>query len=140
MLTQYPVVTASAIADDPIEHLQCDRSELESKVLLVSVVPDRISIQNSRHCWRSHLPHASALIQRDFGCVLEEQETKQLPYVAKVDLHPLSTVSPDSNSTIVELQAKARLVSEDNFIPFCRPHPSFIAPLAVEASVVLRQG
>ncbi|GFT18673.1 hypothetical protein TNCV_2276801 [Trichonephila clavipes] len=32
------------------------------------------------------LPHASALIQRHFGCVLGEQETKQLPLVAKVEL------------------------------------------------------
>ncbi|GFT12145.1 hypothetical protein TNCV_127821 [Trichonephila clavipes] len=31
-------------------------------------------------------PHASALIQRDFGCVLGERQTKQLPHVAKVDL------------------------------------------------------
>ncbi|GFX12507.1 hypothetical protein TNCV_2930011 [Trichonephila clavipes] len=48
-----------------------------------SVVPARIS---SRHCWRSPLPHALALIQRDFGCVLGVQQTKQLPHVAKVDL------------------------------------------------------
>ncbi|GFW24126.1 hypothetical protein TNCV_4951701 [Trichonephila clavipes] len=40
----------------------------------------------SRHCWRSPLPQASALIQRDFGCVLGVQQTKQLPHVAKVDL------------------------------------------------------
>ncbi|GFV77710.1 hypothetical protein TNCV_1574591 [Trichonephila clavipes] len=51
-----------------------------------SVVPARISIQSSRHCWRSPLPYASALIQRDFGCVLGVQQTKQLPHVAKVDL------------------------------------------------------
>ncbi|GFU44575.1 hypothetical protein TNCV_1506831 [Trichonephila clavipes] len=37
-------------------------------------------------CWRSPLPHASALFQRDFGCVLGVQQTKQLPHVAKVDL------------------------------------------------------
>ncbi|GFV73189.1 hypothetical protein TNCV_2374611 [Trichonephila clavipes] len=52
----------------------------------VHVVPARISSQSSRHCWRSPLPHASALIQRDFGCVLGVQQTKQLPHVAKVDL------------------------------------------------------
>ncbi|GFV78373.1 hypothetical protein TNCV_95301 [Trichonephila clavipes] len=46
----------------------------------------KISSQSSRHCWRSPLPHASALIQRDFGCVLGVQQTKQLPHVAKVDL------------------------------------------------------
>ncbi|GFX45367.1 hypothetical protein TNCV_1026271 [Trichonephila clavipes] len=32
------------------------------------------------------LPHASALIQRDFGCVVGVQKTKQLPHVAKADL------------------------------------------------------
>ncbi|GFW63526.1 hypothetical protein TNCV_401921 [Trichonephila clavipes] len=51
-----------------------------------SVVPARISSQSSRHCWRSPLPHASALIQRDFGCLLAIQQTNQLPHVAKVDL------------------------------------------------------
>ncbi|GFT43915.1 hypothetical protein TNCV_1183461 [Trichonephila clavipes] len=50
------------------------------------VVPARISSQSRRHCWRSPLPHASALIQRGFGCVLGVQQTKQLPHVAKVDL------------------------------------------------------
>ncbi|GFX77875.1 histone-lysine N-methyltransferase SETMAR [Trichonephila clavipes] len=50
------------------------------------VVPARISSQSSRQCWRSPLPHALALIQRDFGCVLGVQQTKQLQHVAKVDL------------------------------------------------------
>ncbi|GFS58662.1 hypothetical protein TNCV_4518201 [Trichonephila clavipes] len=50
------------------------------------MVPARISSQSSRHCWRSPLPHASSLIQRDVGCVLGVQQTKQLPYVAKVNL------------------------------------------------------
>ncbi|GFS74039.1 uncharacterized protein TNCV_2943191 [Trichonephila clavipes] len=45
-----------------------------------------INSQSSRHCWKSSLPHASALIQRDFGCVLGVQQTEQLPHVAKVDL------------------------------------------------------
>ncbi|GFY20414.1 hypothetical protein TNCV_210461 [Trichonephila clavipes] len=36
------------------------------------------------------MPHASALIQRDFGCILGVQQTKQLPHVAKVDLEVLS--------------------------------------------------
>ncbi|GFS57884.1 hypothetical protein TNCV_2909651 [Trichonephila clavipes] len=52
----------------------------------MSCVESRISSQRSRHCWRSPLPHASALIQRYFGCVLGEQQTKHLPHVAKVDL------------------------------------------------------
>ncbi|GFX96416.1 hypothetical protein TNCV_2055331 [Trichonephila clavipes] len=47
--------------------------------------PAGISSQSSHHCWRSPLPHASALIQRYFGCVLGVQQTKQLPYVVKVD-------------------------------------------------------
>ncbi|GFU19797.1 hypothetical protein TNCV_4283421 [Trichonephila clavipes] len=47
--------------------------------------PAQISSQSSHHCWRSPLPHASALIQRDFRCVLGVQQTKQLPHVAKVD-------------------------------------------------------
>ncbi|GFV55043.1 hypothetical protein TNCV_3377171 [Trichonephila clavipes] len=50
------------------------------------MVPARISSQSSHHCWRSPLPHASALIQRDFGCALGVQQTKQLSHVAKVDL------------------------------------------------------
>ncbi|GFU44242.1 hypothetical protein TNCV_2151961 [Trichonephila clavipes] len=50
------------------------------------VVPARISSQSNRHGWRSPLPHASALIQGDFGCVLGVQQTKQLPHVAKVVL------------------------------------------------------
>ncbi|GFU99150.1 uncharacterized protein TNCV_1228641 [Trichonephila clavipes] len=50
------------------------------------VVPDRISSQRSRNFRKSPLPHASALIQIDFGCVIGVQQTKQLPHVAKVDL------------------------------------------------------
>ncbi|GFW05060.1 hypothetical protein TNCV_598541 [Trichonephila clavipes] len=50
------------------------------------MIPARINVQSSRHCWRSPLLHASALIQRDFGCVIEVQQTRQLPHVAKVDL------------------------------------------------------
>ncbi|GFY20095.1 hypothetical protein TNCV_2147881 [Trichonephila clavipes] len=49
-------------------------------------VRGHISSQSSRHCWRSSLPHASALIQRDFRCVLGVQQTKKLPHVAKIDL------------------------------------------------------
>ncbi|GFU88230.1 hypothetical protein TNCV_846231 [Trichonephila clavipes] len=48
-------------------------------------LPESVTTQISRHCWRSQLPHASALIQRDFGCVLGVQQTKKLPHVAKVD-------------------------------------------------------
>ncbi|GFW20094.1 uncharacterized protein TNCV_2320351 [Trichonephila clavipes] len=107
-------------------------------IVIKIVVPARISSQSSHHCWRSPLPHASALIQRDFGCVLGVQQIKQLPHVAKVDLHPLSTMSPDSNPTIVVFRQMRD--SSVNFIPFCHPHPSFVSPFAVETSVVLRQG
>ncbi|GFS99024.1 hypothetical protein TNCV_1890351 [Trichonephila clavipes] len=51
-----------------------------------SVVPAKNRSRSSRHCWRSPLPHTSALIQGDFGCVLGVQQIKQLPHVAKVDL------------------------------------------------------
>ncbi|GFV71216.1 uncharacterized protein TNCV_2429631 [Trichonephila clavipes] len=50
------------------------------------MIPARISSQISRHCWTSQLSHASALIQRDFRCVLLVKQTKKLPHVVKVDL------------------------------------------------------
>ncbi|GFX43512.1 hypothetical protein TNCV_4875321 [Trichonephila clavipes] len=62
------------------EHRKCNTKKDKS------VVPARISSQSSRHWWRSSLLRASALIRRDFGCVLWVQQTKQLPHVAKVDL------------------------------------------------------
>ncbi|GFV92884.1 hypothetical protein TNCV_1692771 [Trichonephila clavipes] len=55
------------------------------------MVPARISSQSSRHPWRSPLPYASALIQRDFGYVLGVQQTKQLQHVAKVNLRASQT-------------------------------------------------
>ncbi|GFS72458.1 hypothetical protein TNCV_2116081 [Trichonephila clavipes] len=64
----------------------CFKRPMNKPALHYSVVPDRISSQSSRHCWRSPMPHASALIPRDFGCVLGEQQTKQLPHITKVDL------------------------------------------------------
>ncbi|GFT28474.1 hypothetical protein TNCV_428881 [Trichonephila clavipes] len=76
-------------------YLICDVPPLEDTSLEVSarargvglsVVPARISSQSSQHCWISRLPHASALIQRDFGYVLVIQHTKQLPQIVKVDL------------------------------------------------------
>ncbi|GFY01847.1 hypothetical protein TNCV_1468351 [Trichonephila clavipes] len=60
--------------------------KIYNKHSVYGVVPARISSQSSRHCWRSPLPHASALIQRDFGCILGVQQIKQLPHVAKADL------------------------------------------------------
>ncbi|GFW01691.1 uncharacterized protein TNCV_4086061 [Trichonephila clavipes] len=48
--------------------------------------PARISSQSSHHCGRSPLPHASTLIQTDFGCALGVRQTKQLRHDAKVDL------------------------------------------------------
>ncbi|GFV48992.1 hypothetical protein TNCV_2164821 [Trichonephila clavipes] len=63
-------------------------SALETAIerLLCKVVPARISSQSNRHCWRSPLPHVSVLIQRDLGCDLGVQQTKQIPHVAKVNL------------------------------------------------------
>ncbi|GFW32005.1 hypothetical protein TNCV_2600321 [Trichonephila clavipes] len=73
--------------DTPLNFFMLGGTYVVPPILIhLFVVPARISSQSSRHCWRSPLPHASALIQRDFGCVLGVQQTKQLPHVAKVDL------------------------------------------------------
>ncbi|GFY06578.1 hypothetical protein TNCV_3524341 [Trichonephila clavipes] len=45
---------------------------------------------------------------------------------------PLATVSPNSNPTILMLQAKEGFVSKNKVVPFRCPCPSFIAPLALE--------
>ncbi|GFY34157.1 uncharacterized protein TNCV_2504601 [Trichonephila clavipes] len=60
--------------------------KIRSRFTTRAKIPARISSQSSRHCCRSSVPHALALIQRDFGCVLGVQQTKQLPHVAKTDL------------------------------------------------------
>ncbi|GFX02566.1 hypothetical protein TNCV_728201 [Trichonephila clavipes] len=62
------------------------RYALTSKGLVRSGVPARISSQSSRHWWRSPLPRASALSQRDFACVLGVQQKKKLPHAANVVL------------------------------------------------------
>ncbi|GFY03287.1 hypothetical protein TNCV_1172461 [Trichonephila clavipes] len=84
------VVTCNLFEETILVKLGVTRSKtLSYNLLNLStnfVVPAKISSQSSRHCWRSPLPHASALIQRDFGCVLGVQQTKQLPNVTKVDL------------------------------------------------------
>ncbi|GFV63243.1 uncharacterized protein TNCV_1731831 [Trichonephila clavipes] len=49
------------------------------------MVPARISSQSSLHCWRSPLDFGCVTEHIHFGCVLGEQQTKQLPHVAKVD-------------------------------------------------------
>ncbi|GFW74463.1 hypothetical protein TNCV_2413621 [Trichonephila clavipes] len=68
-------------AFDPPE---CSPSKLNrAKSYCHLVVPARISSQSSRHCWSPPLPHASALIPRDFGCVLGVEQTKQLPHFSK---------------------------------------------------------
>ncbi|GFV24883.1 amyloid protein-binding protein 2 [Trichonephila clavipes] len=71
-----------AIAHEDLAYASYVYEYSSGRFKAASVVPARIS----SHCWRSPLPHASALIQRDFGCVLGVQRTKQLPHVAKVDL------------------------------------------------------
>ncbi|GFW19245.1 hypothetical protein TNCV_255721 [Trichonephila clavipes] len=68
-------------------------------------------------------------------CVLVESD---IP-IPSYPQHPISTESQDSNPTIVLLKKDAKLVSKDNFVAFCHSHPSFLAPLVVETSVVLRQ-
>ncbi|GFY30622.1 hypothetical protein TNCV_3117841 [Trichonephila clavipes] len=45
---------------------------------------------------------------------------------------PLTTVSLNSNPTIVMLQAEAGFVSKHNVVPFRCPFPSFIAPLVTK--------
>ncbi|GFV49018.1 hypothetical protein TNCV_5065021 [Trichonephila clavipes] len=62
----------------PLAHADTSRDVLPRRA--------RISRQSNRRCWRSPQPRATALVQRDFGCVLGVQQTKQLPHVAKVDL------------------------------------------------------
>ncbi|GFW96767.1 uncharacterized protein TNCV_2848231 [Trichonephila clavipes] len=85
MYFSYPTLVDVQVTTPPFVDVPaltiCNRNGL-----LRRAVPARISSQSSRHCWRSPLPYTSALIQRDFGCVLEVQQTKQLPHVAKVDL------------------------------------------------------
>ncbi|GFU77274.1 hypothetical protein TNCV_4853751 [Trichonephila clavipes] len=51
---------------------------------------------------------------------------------------PLTTVSPNSNSTIVMLQAEAQFVSK-HIVPFRCPLPPFIAQLAAQAPAVSSQ-
>ncbi|GFT54915.1 transposable element Tc3 transposase [Trichonephila clavipes] len=68
-----------------LDYIRASRGSPMPEIIFKIVVPARISSQSSRHCWRSPLSHALALIQRDFGCVLGVQQTKQLPHVAKVD-------------------------------------------------------
>ncbi|GFS93999.1 hypothetical protein TNCV_4480491 [Trichonephila clavipes] len=51
----------------------------------------------------------------------------------------LTRVSPNSNPTIVMLQADAGFVSKHNVVPFRCLYPPFIAPLAAQTSVVSSQ-
>ncbi|GFX80137.1 hypothetical protein TNCV_2107831 [Trichonephila clavipes] len=53
---------------------------------------------------------------------------------------PLSTVSLNSNPTIVGLQSEAGFVSNYSAIPFCCPCPPFISPLVVQTPVVPIKG
>ncbi|GFS59291.1 transposable element Tcb2 transposase [Trichonephila clavipes] len=53
---------------------------------------------------------------------------------------PLITVSPNSNPTIVMLQAEAGSISKHNVVPFRCLFPSFIAPLVEQMPVVSSQG
>ncbi|GFY14192.1 hypothetical protein TNCV_3613811 [Trichonephila clavipes] len=53
---------------------------------------------------------------------------------------PVTTVSLNSNTTIVVIQAVAGFVSKHNVIPFRSPCPLFIAPLMAQTPVVFSQG
>ncbi|GFY12298.1 hypothetical protein TNCV_284011 [Trichonephila clavipes] len=50
--------------------------------------------------------------------------------------HPLITVSPNSNLTILMLQAEVGYVSKHNVLPLRCPCPPFITPLAAQTSVI----
>ncbi|GFV97931.1 hypothetical protein TNCV_5069711 [Trichonephila clavipes] len=52
----------------------------------------------------------------------------------------LTTVSPNSNSTIVMMQPEAEFVSKHNADLFCSPWLPFITPLAAQIPVVSSQG
>ncbi|GFW13548.1 hypothetical protein TNCV_1210141 [Trichonephila clavipes] len=52
----------------------------------------------------------------------------------------VTKVSPNSNPTIVMLQAEAGFISKCNATPFCCPCLPFIAPLAAQTPVVSSQG
>ncbi|GFX62863.1 hypothetical protein TNCV_3351891 [Trichonephila clavipes] len=51
--------------------------------------------------------------------------------------HPLITVSPNSNPTIMMLQ---ELISKHNIVPFRCPCPPFIVPSAAQTPMVFSQG
>ncbi|GFV93413.1 hypothetical protein TNCV_1987291 [Trichonephila clavipes] len=53
---------------------------------------------------------------------------------------PLTTVSANSNPTIVMLQAKVLFASKHNAVPFCCPYPPLIAPLAAQMPMISSQG
>ncbi|GFV95577.1 hypothetical protein TNCV_4575781 [Trichonephila clavipes] len=69
-----------------LDYIRASHGSHMPDIIFKIVVPARISSQSSCHCWRSPLPHALALFQRGFGCVLGVQQTKQLPHDTKVDL------------------------------------------------------
>ncbi|GFY04973.1 uncharacterized protein TNCV_561051 [Trichonephila clavipes] len=53
---------------------------------------------------------------------------------------PLTTESPNSNPTIVMLQAEVGFVSKHNIVPFRYPSSPFIAPLTAQTPMVSSQG
>ncbi|GFX22731.1 hypothetical protein TNCV_2994641 [Trichonephila clavipes] len=52
---------------------------------------------------------------------------------------PLTMVSPNSNPTIVMLQAEARFVSKHSVVPFHCPYTPFIVPFTAQTPMVSRQ-
>ncbi|GFV90071.1 hypothetical protein TNCV_4377871 [Trichonephila clavipes] len=53
---------------------------------------------------------------------------------------PLTTVSPNTNLTIVILQAEGGFISKHNAVPICCPCPPLIATLVAQKSVVSSHG
>ncbi|GFW21454.1 hypothetical protein TNCV_1532771 [Trichonephila clavipes] len=71
----------------------------------------------------------------DTGC-----RTSVAMYNATVQKPLTTTVSPNSNPTIVMFLAEARFVSKHNVVPFRCPCPPFITSLAKQTLVVSSQG
>ncbi|GFT56790.1 hypothetical protein TNCV_1268841 [Trichonephila clavipes] len=69
-------------------------------------------------------------LDHDTGC-----RTNVTMYNATVQ-QPLTTVSPNSNSTIVMLLAEARFFSKHNVVPFRYPCSPLITPLVAQMPAV----
>ncbi|GFY20125.1 hypothetical protein TNCV_2148181 [Trichonephila clavipes] len=99
---------------------------------LRDLTPQRCSCSVYRQCVREgHVSEkSSTTLNHDTGC-----RTSMAMHNATFH-QPLTKVSPNSNPTIVTLQAEEGFVSKHNVVPFRCPRPSFIAPLVVQTIVV----